>query len=185
MNSTQIFIVQVAMNMLTYTLIALWYVAPRLARLPRERALPPLLFFHLFRTIGLMFLIPGVVGARIPGALAGPAAYGDLLALALAFIALLAVRGGWRVALALVWIFNIEGTLDLLNAYFQGRTVLIGHLSSSYSLGSAWYIPTFIVPALLVTHGLIFWLLLRPQRAASNSALVIQPDEAEAQAVTR
>ena len=29
-------------------------------------------------------------------------------------------------------------------------------------LGAAFYIPTIFVPAALITHGLIFWLLLRP-----------------------
>jgi hypothetical protein len=29
-------------------------------------------------------------------------------------------------------------------------------------LGSAWYIPTFVVPALYVTHFMIFVMLVRP-----------------------
>jgi hypothetical protein len=32
------------------------------------------------------------------------------------------------------------------------------------SLGAAFFIPTVVVPPLLVTHGLIFWLLLRPKQ---------------------
>jgi len=31
-------------------------------------------------------------------------------------------------------------------------------------LGAAFFIPTVIVPALLVTHGLSFWVLLRAKR---------------------
>jgi hypothetical protein len=47
-----------------------------------------------------------------------------------------------------------------LNAIYQGQ---IGVRIGPESLGAAFYIPTVVVPALLVTHGLIFWLLLRPK----------------------
>jgi hypothetical protein len=50
------------------------------------------------------------------------------------------------------------GTLDLLYAFYQG---LIGVRIDPELLGSAFFIPTVVVPPLLVTHGLIFWLLLR------------------------
>ena len=60
----------------------------------------------------------------------------------------------WAGALPLVWLFNIVGTVDLLNALRQN--VAIAHL------GAAWYIPTFLVPVLLVTHFMMFaWLLRR------------------------
>ena len=52
--------------------------------------------------------------------------------------------------------FNIEGFLDLLNALFQGlRYTPDGHLGATY------FIPALIVPALLVTHVMVFVLLLR------------------------
>ena len=58
----------------------------------------------------------------------------------------------------MVWVFNVWGAVDLLNAIYQGQ---IGVRVGPESLGAAFYIPTVVVPALLVTHGLIFWLLLR------------------------
>ncbi|MEE8225501.1 MAG: hypothetical protein V3R30_01675, partial [Kiloniellales bacterium] len=89
------------------------------------------------------------------------AAYGDLLAAVLALVALLALRLDWPIAVPLVWIFNIEGTLDLLNAVFQGlRYTPDGHLGATY------FIPAVVVPALLVTHAIVFWLLLRKQAQA-------------------
>jgi hypothetical protein len=54
-----------------------------------------------------------------------------------------------------VWIFNIEGTLDLLNALFQGM-----RYAPSSDLGATYFIPAVIVPALLVTHFIVFKLLL-------------------------
>jgi hypothetical protein len=49
----------------------------------------------------------------------------------------------------------------LLFAYYQG---LIGVDLGPGVLGAAFYIPTVIVPPLLVTHVLIFRLMLRAQR---------------------
>ena len=50
------------------------------------------------------------------------------------------------------------GAGDLLYAFYQG---LIGAGLDPATLGAAFYIPTLIVPPLLVTHTMIFWLLLR------------------------
>ena len=66
------------------------------------------------------------------------------------------MRLEWPFSIALVWIFNVVGTVDLLNAVFQGmRFVPIEHF------GAAFFIPAVIVPLLLVTHAIVFWLLLR------------------------
>ena len=61
------------------------------------------------------------------------------------------------VAIALCWLFNVVGLLDLVNAFYQG-------LSNNVQLGSAYYIPTFIVPALVITHLMIFRMLVRHPR---------------------
>jgi hypothetical protein len=53
----------------------------------------------------------------------------------------------------------VWGTVDLLHAIYQGQ---IGVHVGPESLGAAFYIPTVVVPALLVAHALIFRLLLRP-----------------------
>jgi hypothetical protein len=161
MGSTLIFAFQVATNLLVYSLIARWYLAPRLAALPLPAALRPLLLFHLLRTMGAVFLVPAVTSTPLPAAFAVPGAIGDLLAVALAAAALAALAAGWRSALAVVWVFNVAGTLDFLLAFGQGARL---GLASDYSLGAAWFIPTFFVPAFLVSHGLIFLLLLTRAR---------------------
>jgi len=71
----------------------------------------------------------------------------------------LSAHAGW--AIAAVWIFNLWGATDLLNAIYQGQ---IGVGIGPGSFGAAFYIPTVLVPALLITHALIFWLLLRPKK---------------------
>lgn len=144
------------MGLTAYGLIAKWYLMPVLRVLPRARALVPLLLLHCFRFIGLAFLIPGVTSQPLDPRFANPAAYGDLLAALLAFLAILALRGGWRTAIPLVWVFNVEGTLDLLNAVTQGL-----RYTEDGTLGATFFIPAMIVPALLVTHAMVFVILLR------------------------
>jgi len=154
MTTFQIFGLQFAMSLVLYALIAAWYVAPRLARLPLAQALQPLLFLHAFRHLGLVFLVPTVVGPALQPGFAMPAAYGDLLAALLALLVIVALRRGWGAAVPLAWLFSVVGTLDLAYALYQGSRLQV-------LLGAAYYIPTFAVPALLVTHAMIFARLSR------------------------
>ncbi len=157
MSVRAIFGLQVVLSLVVYSLIARWYVVPRLAALPLRDALTPLLLLHAFRYLGMVFLVPTVVGPALPAAFAVPAAYGDLLAALLALLAIAALRQAWPSAIPLVWLFNVEGTLDLVNAFYQG-------LRNNVQLGAAYYIPTVAVPALLVTHAMIFAMLIRRTR---------------------
>jgi hypothetical protein len=54
----------------------------------------------------------------------------------------------WSTAIPPVWIFNLTGTLDLANALRQEG-------ANAY-MGATWFIPTFLVPILLITHIMIF-----------------------------
>ena len=143
------------MGFVSYSLIAKWYVMPWAKDKSLADALTPLLFLHTFRFIGMSFLIEGVTSQALDSRFADPAAYGDLLAAVLALVALFALRYNWKAAIPLVWIFNIEGTIDLLNAVTKGIMYNTdGHMGATY------FIPAVIVPALLVTHVMIFRLLL-------------------------
>ena len=98
-----------------------------------------------------MFLTPGATYAGIPPQFAYPAAFGDLLAALLALIAILALVRNAASARLLVWVFNVEGTLDLFNAI----TLATIYRAQPY-MGPAYWIPAFWVPALLVTHYITF-----------------------------
>jgi hypothetical protein len=115
---------------------------------------------HTFRFIGLSFLVPGVVSPSLPAAFAAPAAYGDLAAAILAVVATMALSRRASLATLLVWLFNVWGAADLLFAFYQG---LFGVQLDVRMLGAAFFIPTAVVPPLLIIHGLIFWLLVRPR----------------------
>ena len=160
MNIQTIFGLSVLMSFLAFGIVARLYLWPWLQTMPREDALRALAAPHMFRFIGLSFLVPGVVSPSLQPAFANPAAYGDLIAAVLAMVAVwsLSIRAAW--AIAITWVFNVWGTADLLHAVYQGQ---IGVHIGPGALGAAFYIPTLIVPPLLVTHALMFWLLLRPR----------------------
>jgi hypothetical protein len=100
-----------------------------------------------------ILLVPTVVGPGVPASFAVPAAYGDLLAGLLALAALLALRARSPAALPVVWLFSVVGLLDLINAFYQS-------LAADGQLGAGYYIPTVVVPALVVTHVMILRMLI-------------------------
>jgi hypothetical protein len=163
-NSGALFGLSVLMGFAAFGILTKIYILPPLRVMRREHALTALVIPHMFRFIGLCFLVPGVVAASLSPAFAAPAGYGDLIAAILAVIATLALHGGRSWAIPFVWVFNVWGTLDLLFAFYQGE---IGVRIGPGSLGAAYFIPTVLVPALLITHGLTFWLLLRKSRKDS------------------
>ncbi len=147
------------MSFVAFGLITKLYIWPWLRTLKRDDALVPLLAPHTFRFIGLSFLVSGVVSPSLPSAFAAPAAYGDLVAAILAVAATIAPSRRVFLATLLVWLFNVWGAADLLFAFYQG---LFGVGLDARMLGAAFFIPTVVVPPLLIMHGLIFRLLLRP-----------------------
>ena len=169
MNSLPLFGHSIAMSFVAFGIVTQIYIWPRLRTARREQALIALTVPHTFRFIGLSFLIPGVVSPSLPSAFAFPAAYGDLLAALLAMLTLGSVCARASFATPIAWGFNLWGTADLLMAFYQG---LFGVGINPGSLGAAYFIPTVVVPPLLVTHGLMFWLLLRkPSWSPGEKAL--------------
>jgi len=79
-----------------------------------------------------------------------------LLAALLALAAIPAVAMNRKVARLLVWIFNVEGTLDLIAAI-----TLATMYGAHVFMGPAYWIPAFWVPALLVTHYIVFVILFK------------------------
>ena len=148
-----IFGLQFLLNLIAWGVIVGLLLSPWLARKPLHEALLWLSLPHAFRHIGMVFLVPGVVDQTLPTGFANPAAYGDLAMGVLALGAILALRFKWSLAVAMVWLFNVVGTIDLANA--------LRHLDVAPGFGAAWYIPTMLVPLLLVTHFMIYKRLLQ------------------------
>jgi hypothetical protein len=146
--------VNLLFSTLVFWVAARIYVLPKLPELRPQVVLLPILLLHSFRHLGLMFLAPSGTYAEMPPQFASPAAFGDLLAALLALAAIPAVAKNAGASRLLVWLFNVEGTVDLLAAI----TLATVYGASPY-MGAAYWIPAFWVPALLVTHYITFLVL--------------------------
>ena len=155
MDTQAIFGLQFLLSVVVFGLLAKWKLAPWLQTLSRQSALFWLTVPHAFRHVGMVFLVPGMLVQPLPAEFAIPAAYGDLVTGLLALLALFALQRGWARAELFVWTFNVVGTIDLLNA--------LRHLDVAPLFGAAWYVPTFLVPMLLVSHALVFFRLIKSQ----------------------
>jgi len=156
-----LFGIQFTLALVAYGLIAWWYVAPRLSRLPREVALAPVLWVHAFRIVGGTILAPGAVAASVPAEFRTMIGYGDLATAVLALVALVALRRRLSAAIALVWLCLGVGLLDTVNAIIQSMRFSV----FNEALGVNWVIVTMYVPALLVSSVLIFIQLRRSSSA--------------------
>src|SRR6516165_2210457 len=157
MNKLPLFGLSILMSFVAFGIVTKIYIWPRFRIARREEALIALTVPHTFRFIGLSVLIPGVVSPSLPSGFSFPTAYGDLFAAILAVLAIWSLSGRAWFATSMVWVFNVWGAVDLLVAFYQG---LLGVRIDPGSLGAAYFIPTVLVPPLLVTHGLMFSLLL-------------------------
>ena len=155
------FVLSVIGAFLTSSAVAYIYVWPALRALPRFDALRLLAAFHAFRFFGMNFLVAGFVSPELSSDFASKIGWGDFIAAVLALFSMAALTWRWSIAYPVVWIFNIWGTLDLLNAYHMGVT----QIGNPGLFGAGIYIPALYVPLLLVSHVLIFMLLLRARSA--------------------
>jgi hypothetical protein len=148
------------------------YVFPKLKAMDQIDAQRAIATLHSFRFFGLVFLIPGVVGPNLPAGFAVFAAYGDFAAGVLALLALLTVKIRplfWPLVVA----FNLVGAVDLIVDYYHA--IQVGLPAVPGQLGAAYVIPIIYVPALMITHVIAFYLLLRPRpnvtRALAGNAV--------------
>lgn len=149
--------VNLALSTFVFWVAARIYIVPRLGQWNENSILVPILLLHSFRHLGLMFLAAGGVYEGMPSQFAYPAAFGDLLTAALAMAAIFTGTPRW-----LVWVFNVVGTLDLINA------IALATLNGAdLFMGPAYWIPAFWVPALLVTHWITFIVLLKHWRGTA------------------
>jgi hypothetical protein len=146
--------INLALSTLVFWVAAKLYVLPKLQDYEARTILLPILLLHSLRHLGLMFLASGATFPGVPPQFTRPAAYGDLITAVLPMIAIPAVATRARSAKLLVWLFNVVGSLDLIDT-------LATVYDAAPFMGPAYWIPAFWVPALWVTHYLTFLVLLR------------------------
>jgi hypothetical protein len=142
------------------------YILPRLRSVDRFEAHRAIATLHSFRFFGLVFILPGVVGA-LPAGFSTFAAWGDFTTGVLAMLALVTVR--WR---GLFWLFvvafNLVGLTDIIVDYFHAIQAGLPRIAGE--LGAAYAIPIIYVPLLVITHVVALYWLVRP-RSSMNRPL--------------
>jgi hypothetical protein len=164
MSGQACFFVSIVFSFIAWGLVTGSVIWPELRRRGRNEALRPLLMFHAFRFVGLSFLVPGVVSPDLPAVFAEGAAYGDIVAAALALLTLALLPG--RLGIVAAWVFNLWGLADIIHANYEGIRLGV----QAGQMGAAYFLPTFIVPLFVITHGLMFGLLLRNENQAAVPA---------------
>ncbi len=157
MPSPLLFAISAAFGSAAWGAVAWHYIWPMLRERPNPENLKPILLLNGFRFLGLAFVVPGVVSPELPAAFAQPVAYGDLITAMLALLALATL--GTRTGTMLTWVFNSFGTADLFCAFYLGSRIALPDTPGL--LGAAYFILAAYVPLLLITHGLVFRILLR------------------------
>jgi hypothetical protein len=160
MSPATIFQIHLVLGYVPWLLCFGTYAWPRLKAMGPVEAHRAIATLHSFRFFGLVFIMPGVVGANLPAGFAVFSAYGDFATGVLAMLALLSKR-----IPALFWpfvvAFNLVGAADIIIDYYHGNQVGLPALAGQ--LGAAYVIPIIYVPVLMITHCVAFYLLVRPQ----------------------
>jgi hypothetical protein len=161
METAILFGISVLMSLIVWNKLSKKYLWLQIKDMELKKAVQPILFLHSFRFAGLSFLVPGVVHAGLNPAWAMPAAFGDFTAAILAFITLLRINStSFR---SLLWVFNILGFIDLLLAFADGPRYGVVPF-----LGATYFIVIVYVPILLLTHLMVFKLLLKNKKSVAE-----------------
>ncbi len=148
--------------------VAAYRISPSIRAFAASLSFPLLVGSHLWRFVGLGFVIAWLEGA-LPAGFAIPEGFGDIIAALGALLLLPTLRKG-RVPRGLLLAWNTWGFLDLISA------IVMGVLYSNSTLGilsrgtattrlmvtfPVSLIPTFFVPLFLLLHALTFKRLAR------------------------
>jgi len=166
MSPATIFQIHLVLGYVPWLLCFGAYVWPRLKSMDRAEAQRAIATLHSFRFFGLVFIVPGIVGANLPASFATFAAYGDFATGMLAILALLTARVRllfWPFVVA----FNLVGAADIIIDYYHGNQVGLPALAGE--LGATYAIPIIYVPVLMITHVVALYLLMRPQPVAARA----------------
>jgi hypothetical protein len=159
------FVLSVLGAFIASSVVAQLYVWPALRSLPRYNALRILASLHAFRFLGMNFIVVGFVSPALSSAVGNQIAWGDFVAAVLALFSIAVLTWRWPFAIPIVWIFNLWGTADLLNAYWKGAT----QVADVGFFGAGIYIPALFVPILLAAHVLAFMVLLKRGDAGTQN----------------
>jgi hypothetical protein len=153
MSNMIIFLSGFTLSLLAFGLLAAFIWRDYLTSQPSGKADALLLAPHAFRHLGLLVLVPEVVGAPVTKtAFAAMLAYGDAVVAPLALVAMWLWLSGRKMAKGFTWLFSIVASLDLVNAIYGALTLPV----YDFGIGAFWIVLTCVVPLLIVTQVMIF-----------------------------
>lgn len=123
-----------------------YWIKPRISNLPIHAALLPFVFLNTFRYLGLSFMAKEQFHDGFPSEFLTTVGLLDFTTAILAIISVIALKNKWSFAIPLVWVFNIVGFGDLINAFPQ----FFGLELYNQNLGTIWL--------MFVTYGLTTFL---------------------------
>lgn len=153
MSNLIIFLGGFSLSLLVYGLLAKFMWWDYLKSKSSSQADAWLLVPHTFRHLGLLVLVPEVVGEPVTKtAFAAMLAYGDAVVAPLALVAMWIWLSGNKGAKWFIWLFSIVASLDLVNAIYGALTLPV----YNFGIGAFWIVLTCLVPLLIVTQIMIF-----------------------------
>jgi hypothetical protein len=170
MTTELLFCLQLVLGYAVWLLCLGGFVLPHLRKMDRPAAQRLIAALHSFRFFGLVFILPGVIGPRLPQTFGTYAAYGDLATALLAMAALAAfpIKPLFHL---LVLAFNLVGMADIGIDYYHATMENLPAVAGS--LGGAYAVPVLYVPLLMITHILsLYWLFAsaaKPDRRPASS----------------
>lgn len=143
----------------SYFTIAKWYLLPRIEKLTIDDQIAILLVPHFFRFIGLAFLIHGVTTDVLDPRFSIPAAFGDVMSAVLALVTFYSIKLQFKNRLMIALVFNCVGFFDFINALTRGLLFV-----EPKSMGATYFLPMVVVPMMMMSHILIFRILIKNYR---------------------
>jgi hypothetical protein len=166
------------LSLIVFASIARWHVIPWLNSRPRVDALTALLWVHVFRYVALQVFSAQHGGFPISDGGALEIAAGDVAGALMAYVAIVLLRNGSRLAVPLVWVLAAETVYDTVSNIRGGVSE---HLMGAAG-GVTWMILVFFVPMITVSLALIIWQLLarRGEALDANMKSDLRPGGAAA-----
>ncbi len=155
MDVRPLFALQFLVALAAWGVIA-WRLLPSVRKLDRHTQLSVWVAPHMFRVLGVGLLVPNLNGPGMPQDFAWSTAIGDTTTSVLAIFSLVALRKWPRAGIVGAWAWLLVGLGDLCIAL-----VLAARLNVAIHLHAQWFVPTFCVPVMLVTHMMGLRVLLQ------------------------
>jgi hypothetical protein len=158
-------------SIITYSLIAWWYVVPRLRMLERGEALTALLWVHVFRYIVLYLYIARREGYASSDVAAAELVIGDLAGALIAAMGIVLLRLHSRLGLVCSALVIIASIADVAGGAYLRST----EPPRADAVGVGWLIFIFFAPLIVGSLPLIIWQLYSGEPLANDSTAMTGP----------